>query len=76
MNPLLGLLAAVVGGGLVFAGLTDTCMMAMVLAKLPYNRPAARDVAAMVRALSDGRAPVGIGRASVTLAAPPPTGLN
>ena len=76
VNPLLGLLATVVGGGLVFAGLTDTCGMAMVLAKLPYNRAATCDVAAMVRALSDGRAPEGIGRASVTLTAAPRTGWN
>jgi len=54
-DPLFGLLSAFVGGGLVFAGLTDTCGMGMLLAKLPYNRPAACDVAAMVRALSDGR---------------------
>lgn len=71
MNPLLGLLAAFVGGGLVFAGITDTCGMAMVLAKLPYNRPATCDVAAMVRALSDGLAPVEIGRAPTASANAP-----
>lgn len=27
-----------VGGGLVFAGLTDTCGMAMLLARMPWNR--------------------------------------
>ncbi len=27
-----------VGGGLVFAGVTDTCGMAMMLAKMPWNR--------------------------------------
>ena len=32
-----GLLSAFVGGGLVFAGVTDTCGMARLLAKLPYN---------------------------------------
>lgn len=71
MNPLFGLLAAFVGSGLVFAGLTDRCGMAMVLARLPYNRPASCDVAAMVRALSDGRAPAGIGRDPVTYATAP-----
>lgn len=71
VNPLLGLLAAFVGGGLVFAGLTDTCGMAMVLAKLPYNRPATCDVGAMVRALSDGRSPAGLGRAPISLASAP-----
>lgn len=30
-------LAAFVGAGLVFAGVTDTCGMAMVLAKMPWN---------------------------------------
>ena len=32
--------AAAVGGGLVFSALTNTCGMAAVLAKLPYNRRA------------------------------------
>jgi hypothetical protein len=27
-----------VSGGLIFAGLTDACLMAMLLMKLPYNR--------------------------------------
>jgi rhodanese-related sulfurtransferase len=58
VNPAFGLLAGFVGAGLVFAGITDTCGMAMVLSRLPYNRPAGCDVGAMVRALSDGRAPV------------------
>lgn len=31
-------LAAFVGAGLVFAGLTDTCGMAMLLARMPWNR--------------------------------------
>jgi rhodanese-related sulfurtransferase len=31
-------LAAFVGGGLVFSGVTDTCGMGMVLAKMPWNR--------------------------------------
>ena len=32
------LLSAVVGAGLVFAGVTDWCGMAMLLAKMPWNR--------------------------------------
>lgn len=32
-------LAGAVGGGLVFSAVTDTCAMAKVLSKLPYNRP-------------------------------------
>ncbi|MDZ7925114.1 MAG: rhodanese-like domain-containing protein [Marinagarivorans sp.] len=31
-------LSAFVGAGLVFAGVTDTCMMGMVIAKMPWNR--------------------------------------
>jgi rhodanese-related sulfurtransferase len=31
-------LSAFVGAGLVFAGLTDTCGMAMLLARMPWNR--------------------------------------
>lgn len=34
-------LAAFVGAGLTFAGLTDICGMAFLLAKLPWNKPAA-----------------------------------
>ena len=33
-------LAAFVGAGLVFAGITDTCGMGMLLAKLPWNQVA------------------------------------
>ena len=31
-------LSAFVGAGLAFAGITDTCGMAMILAKMPWNR--------------------------------------
>jgi hypothetical protein len=31
-------LSAFVGAGLVFAGITDWCGMAMVLAKIPWNQ--------------------------------------
>ena len=56
VSPWMALLSVAIGSGLVFAGLTDTCAMGMMLAKLPYNRPASCDVEAMVRALADGRA--------------------
>jgi len=39
VSPWFILLSGFVGAGLVFAGVTDTCMMAMLLSKLPYNRP-------------------------------------
>ena len=57
VNPLFAALPAFVGSGLVFAGVTDTCAMGMLIAKLPYNRPASCDVPAMVRALTAGTAP-------------------
>ncbi|MBL8067503.1 MAG: rhodanese-like domain-containing protein [Armatimonadetes bacterium] len=36
-------LAAFVGAGLTFAGLTDICGMAFILAKMPWNKPARSD---------------------------------
>ena len=62
INPLFALVPAFVGSGLVFAGVTNTCGMAMLLALLPYNRPANCDVAAMVRALTTGEPPAVTGR--------------
>ena len=38
VSPWFGLLPAFVGAGLVYSGITDRCGMAMLLAKLPYNR--------------------------------------
>lgn len=38
ISPLWALVPAAIGSGLVFAGLSDTCAMGMLLAKLPYNR--------------------------------------
>jgi glyoxylase-like metal-dependent hydrolase (beta-lactamase superfamily II)/rhodanese-related sulfurtransferase len=37
-SPWFGLAPAFVGAGLVYAGITDRCGMAMMLGKLPYNR--------------------------------------
>jgi rhodanese-related sulfurtransferase len=51
VNPWFALVPAFVGSGLLFSGATDTCTMGMVLAKLPYNRPATCDVELMVREL-------------------------
>ena len=36
-------LAAFVGAGLIFAGITDTCGMAMLLARMPWNQVPAED---------------------------------
>lgn len=38
VNPYWFALAAFVGAGLIFAGITDTCGMAMILAKMPWNQ--------------------------------------
>ena len=57
VNPLFAAIPAFVGSGLVFAGVTDTCAMGMLIAKLPHNRPASCDVSVMVRALTTGAAP-------------------
>lgn len=54
VDPLFALLPTFVGSGLVFAGVTNTCGMAMLLARLPYNRTPQCDVGAMVRALTSG----------------------
>ena len=58
VNPLFAVLPALVGAGLVFSGVTDTCAMGTLLALLPHNRPASCDVPAMVRALTTGVAPL------------------
>jgi rhodanese-related sulfurtransferase len=38
VSPWFLILSGFVGVGLMFAGITDTCMMARLLAKLPYNQ--------------------------------------
>jgi rhodanese-related sulfurtransferase len=38
VSPWFGLVPAFIGAGLVYAGITDRCGMAMMLARLPYNR--------------------------------------
>lgn len=40
ISPVFLLLTGFVGGGLAFAGATNTCAMGMLLAKLPYNQQA------------------------------------
>lgn len=46
-------LAALVGAGLVTAALTDTCVLGMALARLPYNRGPRTTFASVVAALGD-----------------------
>ena len=40
LSPWLAIVPAVIGSGLVFAGITDFCGMGMLLARLPYNQGA------------------------------------
>jgi rhodanese-related sulfurtransferase len=40
LHPVFYAISAFVGAGLVFAGVTDTCGMGMLLARMPWNRPA------------------------------------
>ena len=52
----LTLLAAFVGGGLAFSAATDSCGMAMLLNKLPYNRAVTCDVRDVVQRLATDQA--------------------
>ena len=38
LDPMYSILSAIIGAGLVFAGVTDTCPMGMVLARMPWNQ--------------------------------------
>jgi rhodanese-related sulfurtransferase len=49
--PPLIALALPVGAGLLFAGLTDTCMLGMLLMRLPYNRSATCNLASVMAQL-------------------------
>ncbi len=46
VHPYFALLSAVIGAGLMVAGITDTCGMAMVLARMPWNQVAANSAGA------------------------------
>jgi rhodanese-related sulfurtransferase len=50
--PALGYVAGAVGAGLALAAITDSCLMGMLLAKLPYNRGPAVDVDAAIARLA------------------------
>jgi rhodanese-related sulfurtransferase len=53
--PRLKWLAGAIGAGLVFAGVTGTCGMGMLLARMPWNRDRSYDIEAVLTALSEGR---------------------
>lgn len=46
IHPIFIAIAAFVGGGLLFAGLTDYCGMGLLLGKMPWNRGAAKQCSA------------------------------
>ncbi|WP_017557258.1 rhodanese-like domain-containing protein [Nocardiopsis baichengensis] len=50
--PPLTWIAAIIGAGLVFAAVTDTCGMARVLALMPWNRAVSCDSGTMLTALT------------------------
>jgi rhodanese-related sulfurtransferase len=49
--PKLKWVAAAIGGGLTYAAVSNTCAMASLLSKLPYNRSATPDTAAILTKL-------------------------
>lgn len=63
VNPWFAAVPMFVGSGLVFAGITDTCAMGMMLTRLPYNSAVSCDVPAMIQALKRGAEPVPVCRA-------------
>jgi rhodanese-related sulfurtransferase len=54
----LAAVAAGVGSGLLFSAVSNTCMMASVLAKLPYNQGAGCDVGEVIREMAARRGQV------------------
>ncbi|MDT0527776.1 rhodanese-like domain-containing protein [Micromonospora sp. DSM 115977] len=55
--PGLKWVAGLIGAGLTFAAVTDTCAMGMLLGRLPYNRGASCDVQTVVGRLGDHPTP-------------------
>ncbi|OBK71245.1 sulfurtransferase [Mycobacterium sp. 1274761.0] len=53
--PKLKWVAAAIGGGLTYAAVSNTCAMASLLSKLPYNRGATPDTAAILTKLGASR---------------------
>ena len=51
VHPAFQFVSAAMAGGLVFSALTDTCGMALVLARLPHNRPRPADLETALAAL-------------------------
>ncbi|MGC5334008.1 rhodanese-like domain-containing protein [Micromonospora sp. DT62] len=55
--PGLKWVAGLIGAGLTFAAVTDTCAMGMLLGRLPYNRGASCDVETIIGRLGDHPTP-------------------
>jgi rhodanese-related sulfurtransferase len=51
VHTLFGIVPLVIGSGLVFAGITDTCMLGMLLSRMPWNRARQRDIGDVVATL-------------------------
>ncbi|MDI3388447.1 rhodanese-like domain-containing protein [Streptomyces sp. B-S-A8] len=54
VHPAFQLLSAAIAAGLVFSALTNTCGMAVLLGKLPHNRPRGADLDRTLEALRNG----------------------
>ena len=50
-------LAAAIGGGLACSAITDTCGLAMLLSRLPYNRQPSCDISGVLQELAAERRP-------------------
>jgi rhodanese-related sulfurtransferase len=55
VHPLFALLPLFIGGGLVFAGVTDRCGMALMLTKAPWNKPAGGGAACALKGVDSGQ---------------------
>jgi glyoxylase-like metal-dependent hydrolase (beta-lactamase superfamily II)/rhodanese-related sulfurtransferase len=70
VNPWFAVLPAFVGAGLVYAGITDRCGMAMVLGRLPYNRRGATDTGTCAAGVGAGTCAAPVAESGGTCAAP------
>ncbi len=57
VNPLWITLSAFVGAGLVFSGITDTCGMGLILAKMPWNQVPKTNQTSVPSGIAERQAP-------------------
>jgi len=55
--PPMTALAAIVGGGLAVSAVTDSCGLAMLLSRLPYNRQPSCDISGVLQQMAADRRP-------------------